>query len=362
MKLRVAIVGCGMIAIKRHFPEMSENPNVELVGCTDYRLQRAEEMANRYGCKAYSDYQTLLREAKPDAVVVCTTNSTHCEVTVAALEAGAHVLCEKPMAASLEEAKRMVDAAERSGKKLMIAQNQRMSAAYQKGKEILETGKLGRVLTFSTKFGHPGCEFWSIDGGHSWFFRKEEAVFGCLADLGVHKVDLMRWLLSEEFEEAASFSGTLDKKDDTGNVISVDDNMVGILRSKSGIIGTVATSWTYYGPEDNSTVLYCQKGILSICADPEFAVKIDYPDGTQECYRVAGVGSNDKPIKTGICDEFIQSILEDRLPAIPGRDGYNSLAVAVALNQAAQTGRYTKVSHYEDCVSCGDFPCKGSSV
>ena len=132
MKLRVAIVGCGMIAIKRHFPEMNENPNVEIIGCTDYQPERAEEMAGIYHCKAYPDYQALLEEAKPDAVVVCTTNSTHCEVTVAALEAGAHVLCEKPMAASLEESRKMVEAAERSGKKLMIAQNQRMSAAYKK--------------------------------------------------------------------------------------------------------------------------------------------------------------------------------------------------------------------------------------
>lgn len=348
MRLKVGIVGCGMIALKRHFPEMAENPNVEIIACTDYQIARAEEMARQYGCTAYPDYRALLEQAKPDAVVVCTTNVTHYEVTVAALRAGAHVLCEKPMAASLAQAREMVQIAEQTKKKLMIAQNQRMSPAYQKSKEILASGKLGRVLTFSTKFGHPGCEFWSIDGGHSWFFRKDEAIFGCLADLGVHKVDLMRWLLNEEFEQVAAFSGTLDKKDDAGNIIAVDDNMVGVLRSTSGILGTIATSWTYYGPEDNSTVLYCQRGILSICADSKFAVKIDYPDGTQECYRVAGVGSNDKPIKTGICDEFIQSILEDREPAISGKDGYNSLAVAVALNQAAQTRSFISVPHYED--------------
>lgn len=346
MKLRVAIIGCGMIARKRHFPEMAENPNVHLIACTDYSSERAAEMARQYSCEAYADAQSVIREAHPDAVVICTTNATHAPIAVMALDAGAHVLCEKPMASDLGAAERMIEAADRAGKKLMIAQNQRMSAAYRKGKEILSSGKMGRVLTFATKFGHPGCEFWSIDGNKSWFFDKDKAAFGCLADLGVHKLDLMRWLLAEEFDEVAAFSGTLDKTNADGTPVSVDDNMVGILHSRSGVIGTIATSWTYYGPEDNSTILYCTNGILRICDDETYLVKIDYADGSQECHRVAGVGSNEKPIKTGICDEFISSILEDRDPAITGRDGYNSLAVAVALSQAAESGCYAKVRHF----------------
>lgn len=335
--LKVGIVGCGMIARKRHFLELDENPLVEITACTDYLFERAKEMEAEYGCTAYKDYKELLEKAKLDAIVVCSTNATHAEITVAALERGLHVLCEKPMASSLEEAKRMVEAAEKSGKTLMIALNQRMSAAYKKGKEILASKKLGKILSFSTKFGHPGCEFWSIDGTKSWFFRKNEAAFGCLADLGIHKIDLLRWLMDEDFEDVAAFSAALDKKNEDGTPISVDDNMVGILKSKSGVIGTIATSWTYYGPEDNSTIVYCQKGILRICADPDFLVKIDYPDGTEECYRLSGVGSNDHPIKTGIDDEFIAAIIENRKPAITGYDGYNSLAVAVALDASSRS-------------------------
>lgn len=335
-----------MIARKRHFPEMAQNPNVTIVGCCDYLLERAQEMTQIYGGNAYDDYKTLIDTEKPDAVVVCSNNKTHSEVTVYALEAGAHVLCEKPMADGLEEAAKMIKAADAGNRKLMIAQNQRMAAAHKKAKELLVSGKLGRVLTFRTVFGHPGCEFWAIDAEKSWFFQKDLAVFGCLADLGVHKLDLLRWLLNEEFVEVSAICGVRDKKLPSGAPIPVEDNMVALLKTQSGTFGTIATSWTYYGNEDNSTVLYCENGILYLCADPEYAVKIEYKDGTKELYQLGGVGTNDQPIKTGIDDEFIDSILENRTPAISGREGYNSLAVAVAIAEASRDGGIAKVRHY----------------
>lgn len=346
MAIRVGIIGCGMIAIKRHFPELAQNPAVELLACCDYVAARSQAMAQEYGCTPYTDYREMLDKCQLDAAVVCSNNATHCEVTTACLKKGLHVLCEKPMAATLEEARAMVGTARDADRILMIAQNQRMSGAYRKAKEILSSRKLGRVLSFRTVFGHPGCEHWSIDGLSSWFFNPNLAAFGCLADLGVHKVDLMRWLLEEEFVEAFAYKATRDKKKLDGSPVDVEDNMCGVLRSETGVIGTIATSWTYYGPEDNSSVFYCEKGILSILTDPEFMVRVDYPDETGERYIVPGVGSNDKPIKSGIPDEFIGAILEGRDPAITGVDGYNSLAVAVALNDSAESGRPVAVHHF----------------
>lgn len=347
MTIRVGIVGCGMIAIKRHFPELAQNPNVKIAACSDYVAERSASMAGEYGCSAYTDHRVMLEKEHLDALVVCTNNATHKQVTLDGFDRGLHVLCEKPMAANLEEAKAMVEAGKRAGRLLMIAQNQRMSGAYRKAKEILSGGKLGRVLSFRTVFGHPGCEFWSIDGLNSWFFDPALAAFGCLADLGVHKVDLMRWLLDEEFTEVFAYKATRDKKKADGTPVDVEDNMTGVLRSESGVIGTIATSWTYYGPEDNSSVFYCERGILSVLTDPEFMVKVDYPDGTGERYIVPGVGSNERPVKSGIPDEFISAILEDRAPAITGEDGYNSLAVAVALDASATSGRPAAVQHYQ---------------
>lgn len=350
MPIRIAVIGCGMIAQKRHFPELSENPNVTLTACCDYVPERSRLMAETYGGRSYRTYQELLDKEELDAIIICTNNATHEEVAVCALEKGLHVLCEKPMAASLEQARRMTQCAEKNKKILMIAMNQRMSGAYKKAKEILSSGRMGRVLTFRTVFGHPGCEYWSIDGKESWFFDSKLAAFGCLADLGVHKIDLMRWLLEDEFEEAFAYKATRDKKDPDGTPVSVEDNMVGVLKSRSGIIGTIAASWTYYGPEDNSSVFYCEKGILSVLTDPDYLVKIDYQDGTGERFLVPGVGSNEHPIRSNIPDEFVQAILQQRESAIPGREGFNSLAVAVALNQAALEGRPVKVTTFEDFV------------
>lgn len=338
MSIRVAVIGCGMIAIKRHVPELAENPDVILAACCDYVGERSQSMAKKYGMRVYCDYKTLLDNEELDAVVVCTNNATHEEVVVYALEKGLHVLCEKPMAATLEQARHMVQTAEKNQRILMIAMNQRMSGAYKKAKEILHSKRLGRVLSFRTVFGHPGCEYWSIDGRQSWFFDSKLAAFGCLADLGVHKIDLMRWLLEDEFEQVFAYTATRDKKYPDGTPISVEDNMVGVLKSRSGVIGTIATSWTYYGPEDNSSVFYCEKGILSVLTDPEYLVRIDYQDGTGERFVVPGVGSNEKPVRSGIPDEFIRAILEKRESAVPGREGYNSLAVAAALNESGITG------------------------
>ena len=114
-KLRVAVIGCGAIAQRRHIPEYAENEHVELVAFSDPNLERAEEMAKRYGGKAFKDHDELLKEIKPDAVSVCTPNVTHAPISIAAAKAGAHVLVEKPMATSDEEAEQMIQAAKEAG-------------------------------------------------------------------------------------------------------------------------------------------------------------------------------------------------------------------------------------------------------
>lgn len=180
-KIRVAVIGCGAIAQRRHIPEYADNEHVELVAFSDPNGERAEQCANRYGGKAFTDHRELLRQIRPDAVSVCTPNATHAPISIEAARAGAHVLVEKPMATSDEEARNMIEAAESAGVFLMVGHNQRLMPPHVKAKELLESGKLGKVLSFRTSFGHPGPEGWSLDGRESWFFRKEEAAMGAMA-------------------------------------------------------------------------------------------------------------------------------------------------------------------------------------
>ena len=111
--VKVWIIGCGKIAQVRHIPEYLDNPNAKLTGLYDLNLQRAKELAEKYDCKSYESVEEMLADPEIDAVSVCVANHVHAEITIAALKAGKHVLCEKPMATKLKDCQMMVDTAEK---------------------------------------------------------------------------------------------------------------------------------------------------------------------------------------------------------------------------------------------------------
>src|SRR6185295_9431447 len=221
MPVKYGVIGCGAIGQRRHIPECVANPDSKLVALADPVADRVAELGKKYGAKHFTDYKEMLKDKDVEAVVIAGPNSLHAAQSIDALNAGKHVLCEKPMATSREDAKAMMKAAEKNGKYLMIGLNQRLMPPHVKAKEILDSGKLGRPLTFQTTFKHPGPEFWSIDGVKSWFFKRAEAVMGVTGDLGVHKADLMRFLLGQEFSHVGGFIGTLDKRHENGQLIDV---------------------------------------------------------------------------------------------------------------------------------------------
>jgi len=333
-QLRIAVIGCGAIAVRRHIPEYADNPNVKLVAFADPVIERAQELAAQYGAKAYSDYEQLLAEVEVDAVSVCTPNHLHAPASIAAAKAGAHVLVEKPMATSEKEALEMIEAAKSNGVMLMVGHNQRLMPPHVKAKEVLQSGRLGKVISFRTSFGHPGPEGWSLDGRDSWFFRKDEAVMGAMGDLGVHKSDLIRWLLDDEVADVAAFVGTLHKED-----TAVDDNATCILRMKSGAIGTLVASWTYYRGEDNSTILWCENGVIKIGTDPERQVIVELRDGTSENIEAGAISTNEKQLPSFVIDEFVNCILNKQAPSISGEEGLRSLQVILAAFESQETGK-----------------------
>lgn len=304
---KIGIIGCGKIAQVRHIPELHANPDAQIVGYYNPTRSRAEEMAAKYGGKVYDTVDALLADGEIDAVVISLANVAHAEVSVKALESGKAVLCEKPMATTLAECEAMVAAANKANKPLLIAQNQRLTKAHQMAKKMIEEGRIGRVVSFRTTFGHGGPETWSINPGKgTWFFDKQKAAMGAMADLGIHKTDLIQYLLGQNVVKVKAVLTTLDKTDMNGELISVDDNAICIYTMEDGAIGTMTVSWTYYGEEDNSTILYGTKGIMRIYDNPAFAIEIIGQDGKKEQLDVEPIQTNDNQTSSGMSDLFIE--------------------------------------------------------
>lgn len=339
-QIGVAVIGSGSIATHRHAPEYAANPNVKLLGFADRVPERAEKLAKKYGVKAFEKWEDLLDLKGVDAVSVCTPNAFHAPITIAALKAGKHTLCEKPMATSNQEAKDMIAASEKAGKFLMIGHNQRLAALHIKAKQLIQDGIIGEIRSFKTSFCHPGPESWSIEGATGWFFDKKQAFVGTMGDLGVHKADLLRWLLGEEIVEAASFVEHIDKP-----MGDVDDNAVCILKTATGKIGTLTASWSHYPGEDNATTIYGSKGHIRIGSDPRFSVIALLKNGEKQFYEVGALQTNEAggQSSSGVIDTFVDSILNNTAPEISGEEGRRALAIILACLKSAETKQYATV-------------------
>lgn len=339
-RLRVAVIGCGAIAEHLHIPDYKSCPEAELVALCDVDRAQAKKVADKYApnAKIFTDHKKMLKEMDLDAVTITLPNRFHCPVSVDALNAGCHVLVEKPMAQSIAETKRMVAAAKKAKKLLMVNQTQRLFPAHAKAKEIMDSGIMGKVLHVNAIFGHAGPESWSPRG--KWFFKKKDARFGAMADLGVHKVDLIRYLTGKEITEISAHMGTLEKKGD------VEDNFVSSFKFKDGTLGTVSASWTVKGVDANHTILYCANGTLRVCEIPGRPLVANLVNPACEIdFDLPEAASNeDESWGLDVSGKFIRACLGKEKPFCTGEEGMKSLAVIMAAEKSALTGRNTKVT------------------
>ncbi len=190
MAIRIGVIGCGGIAHAHATAYQKLGDRVEFVACCDLVEEKAKNYANHFGFKKYyTDCYTMLKENELDAVSVCTWNSAHAECSIAALNAGCHVFCEKPMAMNTKEALAMKEAAEKNDKFLMIGFVRRHGTDARVAKGLVDNGELGDVYyakaTYLRRCGFPG----------GWFGDKSRSGGGPLIDLGVHIIDLTRYII-----------------------------------------------------------------------------------------------------------------------------------------------------------------------
>ena len=342
--IKIGILGCGKIAQVRHIPEYAANPDCQLVGFYNPTKSRAEDMAAKYGGLAYDTAEELLANPEIDAVSVCAANYAHAALSIQALKAGKHVLCEKPMATTLADCEAMVECAKKNGKFLMIGHNQRLAKAHMEAKRLIDAGLIGDIITFRTSFGHGGPETWAIKPGKdTWFFDKSKAAMGVMADLGVHKTDLIQYLTGQRVVRTTARLVTLDKRGEDGELIGVDDNAVCIYEMSGGAFGTMTASWTYYGAEDNSTILYGTKGIMRIYDDPAAAIKVILTDGSKISYDVEAIQTNDNQTKSGVIDLWMDSLVNNREPEISGRSALTAMRAVFASLRSSELGTAVEI-------------------
>jgi predicted dehydrogenase len=191
---RIGIIGCGGIANGKHMPSLKKLPNVAMVAFCDIIADKAAKAAADYGtagAKVYTDYKELLADGSIDVIHVCTPNDSHADITIAALESGKHVMCEKPMAKTAADAKRMIEAAKRTGKKLTIGYNNRFRTDSQHLKRVCENGELGEIyFAKAHAIRRRGVPTWGV------FLDEEKQGGGPLIDIGTHALDLTLWMMN----------------------------------------------------------------------------------------------------------------------------------------------------------------------
>ena len=344
--MNVGIIGCGSIARQRHAHEYGLNSNVTIAGFYDFVAQRAADMVSTFGGKVYQTVDEMLADESIDLVSVCVANAYHAEITIKALEAGKNVLCEKPMAVTYEQCLKMVETANKCGKRLFIGHNQRLTPAHRKAKELIASGSMGKVLTFATSFCHAGPESWGIDKGKgTWFFRKDAAAFGSMADLGIHKIDLVRYLIGDEIKSIYSEMCVLDKTYEDGSPIQVDDNSVEVIHFRNGAFGTVTTSWTQYGGENNQTQINCKNGVMKLYMDPKYSLTVTHPDGKVDEYDLDRIQTNtdEQQATSGVIDEVVESIMTGRKSILDADSIIGSMKAVFACMKSTETGRAVEV-------------------
>jgi predicted dehydrogenase len=278
-KIKVGIVGCGGIANGKHMPSLSKLGDVEMTAFCDIIEERAGKAADAYGApgaKVFTDYRKLLELKDISVVHVLTPNVSHAEITIAALEAGKHVMCEKPMAKTAEAARAMLEAARRTGKLLSIGYNGRSDAPQIQARRFVEEGLLGDVYyTKAVALRRRGVPCWGV------FLNREAQGGGPLIDIATHSVDRVMWLTGNY--DVESVTGSVFQKlgktpfaaNEAGfgtwtpDEYEVEDSAFAFVKFRNGMVMNIECAWMLNMAED-------QFGSITLCGTK---AGLDFSDG-----------------------------------------------------------------------------------
>ncbi|MCD1267015.1 Gfo/Idh/MocA family protein [Shinella sumterensis] len=338
----------------------------------------AEEARRRYGFEeASSDWRAVVNRPDVDVVDICTPNNVHAEIAIAAAKAGKHIICEKPLARTVEEARAMHDAVKAAGVIHMVAFNYRRTPAVALAKTYIEEGRIGRILNFRGTY----LQDWSADPDSplSWRFQKKIAGSGSVGDIATHVVDLAHYLVGP-IAEVNALTTTYNKtrplqqsgvdklgaaekaKDAERGEVDVDDEVVSMLKFEGGAIGSLEATRNAYGRNNFITLeIHGTKGSIHFNYERRDELQVMFADdpadsrGFRTVYTgpahpygnglwpIPGLGIGYSETKIVECYDFFSAIAKNRQPSPNFEDGLKTELVADALIRSGETGLWEKV-------------------
>lgn len=341
-RIGYAVVGLGHISQKAVLPAFRHSKSAKLVALVSGDRKKAKRLAADYGASAWHSYDELdacLANPGVQAVFIATDNATHARFSIQAAEAGRHVLCEKPMATTVEECRQMIRACRDNKVRLMIAYRKYFEPASLALKRLLRDGSLGRI-----KIVHSGFSFLlpHNKNGESWRLYSRGAGGGPLADVGVYCVNTTRWLLGAEPLEASAYSWNTDAK----RFGRAEENIAFQLRFPDGLL--LQASASFGAAKASFLKVLGEKGWATL--DPAFAYD-------EERRLVGKIEGRWFEMRFRIIDEFAleldafaAGIRQGRDPEPNGREGLRDVLVMQAIHQAAREGGWTKTDFSRESV------------
>jgi predicted dehydrogenase len=347
MKYTASLIGCGRISFK-HIEAFGKNADrMSLIAVCDPVMTRAVEKVKEYqyympGIKtaAYADYQTMLAECKPDIVTIATESGKHKEIAIDCLNAGCHVICEKPMALSIQDADAIIAAAKRTGKKLAVCFQNRFNAPVQKLRAALEAGRFGRVLhgMIQVRWNRNDAYYaeapwrgtWAMDGG-------------TLMNQCTHGIDLLQWMLGEDAvrvqAQTRRFMRPIEAEDFGAAIVEFKNRAVGIIEGTADIYPTnLNETLSIFGEKGSVVIGGLAVNKLETWRFADAAALGDTED------RALNPGEKDPPTVYGFGHEalfkdFVEALDRNRDPLITGEQGKKALEIILGIYKSQKTGQ-----------------------
>jgi UDP-N-acetyl-2-amino-2-deoxyglucuronate dehydrogenase len=346
-ELKWGIIGCGVIA-PWHADSVVDSAYADLVAVCDVDEEKGKAFAERYGGAAfYGDYRQMLREGGLDAVSICTPSGLHSEMTVAAAEAGVHVLCEKPMAITVPQMDAMMEAAQKAGIKLGIIFQRRTYETTRIVREAVQSGVLGQMTLADAylKYYRSPAYYASADWRATWALDGG----GALMNQGVHGIDVLVWVMGDVesvFAKAEAKVRDIEVEDTCAAVVTFKNGAYGVIEGTTSSNPGEPTTFYFHG--EKGSIVLNDRGIQKWAVAPDKTVVAE--NDPEKCVGRAAKSATTDPKAIGRAghqaqvDDLCQAILEDREPMIGAASARKAVELILAIYESARTGREVRLS------------------